>query len=306
MRKPSIFLSKNTLDNIWSNFSTRFKNQKAKDSYYCDINMCCDFLKKDFLEIQKLDAETYFLYLKSLIQKDEMKITTFIKKLRELSKFSSYIVENKKLYNVPAEFENFFEVYLLSLKEKEKIDYLPTLEEIDKVLYVASETNIMYYTIISIVFRTGIKPLEISELKFNDIFIDPNGTYIKVERNKSLRIVYIPDDLRDIIEKYIKTYYYNNKSERLFFNSRENALTSRYLERMMEELTQKADVEHFTLYDVRNLSASLMLAYGATTKQVSETLGITEAGILRYDEVLFDDDISKFANKLVKIKLELP
>lgn len=49
-----------------------------------------------------------------------------------------------------------------------------------------------------------------------------------------------------------------------------------------------------------------MFAYNATTEQVAKQMGVTETMIKRYKGKYYKENIVRNANKLTKVKVELP
>lgn len=302
MRQPSAYMKKETQEEIWSAFAERFKNKTSIDIYFGDINECMDICKKDFTDITQADANEYYHCLLKRVKEENLQMTTMKKKIKELHKFSDFIVKNRENYSVPAIFDNFFYRYAVEYFSDEELKKVAVLPDVDK-LFDATKDNLMLYTILAIVYRIGLKSTEICSLKEKDVIADPKGVYLIIRKEDKQKVKYVPEDVSVILDKYMGE---RESREYLFYNQWGKKLNTQYLHRKMRELSQKAGTINYSLQDIRNACGCMMFAYGATKEQVSEQLGITTMHIKRYDQIIYGHNLEQYANSLVHIKIELP
>jgi len=168
----------------------------------------------------------YILYLKE----EERASNTIEKYSRDIKAFANFLSceavtkeraitwkENLKkthtatsINSMIAAINNYFDFYELGIKIKplkiQKKAFLPaekelTKEEYEKLLYTAkSIENDRLYHVIQTICATGIR---VSELKFITVETVKSG-WMEVTNKGKTRIVFIPDDLRTELLKYIK------------------------------------------------------------------------------------------------------
>lgn len=79
-----------------------------------------------------------------------------------------------------------------------------------------------------------------------------------------------------------------------------------YISRLFKKYTQLAGIPNYSSESLRNSCAFTMFAYNATTEQVAKQMGVTETMIKRYKGKYYKENIVRNANKLTKVKVELP
>ncbi len=300
MREASKYASKKTIDEIWPEFSKRFRNAASHNVYFCDINEAMDYLKKDFIDFRQEDSDKYYDYLIKKTKAHLLKATTVKKKLNELHKFSEFIEEYKETFKVEEEFENFFKRYAVQYVADYETTELMPIQKIDAILQSARE-NLMDYLILSLAFRMTLKSTQIIELKKEDFIADPNGVYLIMPNKKEIK--YVPDDVVTILERYLNE---REEKEYLFYNKWGRKLNKQYLHRMLKKHTMQAGVSQCSMQDLRNTGAGVMFAYGVESQHVAKQMGITSIHIKRYDNVLYKYNLMKEANEVVQLKILPP
>lgn len=289
---------------IFEQFSRGFRTEKSKQVYLAEINMFCEHVKKDFMEIQKEDVSKYFHFCKERVLGEKMKRSTLIKKFSELSSFAKYVaLQKERVPEIPVTFVNDFDNYLAAYKEQKKV-IVPSVRDMD-LIFQAAQDNLMHYTILTLIYRLGIRPNCICSITNDNFFTDPtNNYYCKIiNKSNAFQVLVLPDDVRDIMIQYAKTR--DTQNQYFFYNRVGRPLNEKYLERMINAITKKANVRNWTLQDIRNASANLMFAYDATPSQVATELGITNYHIRRYKDVMHYNS-QDTVKDLVKIHIDPP
>lgn len=305
MREPSIYMSYITEKEIWPIFITHFKNKNvSQENYFGDINEFLDLCQKDFLQVREKDVDEYYNWLLLKIRQKQMKATTLQKKMKELHKFSDFIMKNKfqfkEQWKVPLTFDNFFYKYVAKFLSNEEAVKPVSIEDIDKMLEAAQD-DLMAYTILVLFCRVGLRSTEVCALKPEDIASAPDGVYLTLRKKKDTR--FIPPDVFLILEKYLAS---REENEYLFYNRSKRPLNTQYIHLMMRRIAIKADVPEYSAQDLRNVCAGIMYAYGVSPEQVAQQLGITQMHIRRYSNIIDKESIMKKANEMVKIKVLPP
>ena len=190
MREPSIYMSYITEKEIWPIFITHFKNKNvSQENYFGDINEFLDLCQKDFLKITEKDVDEYYNWLLLKIRQKQMKVTTLQKKMKELHKFSDFIMKNKfqfkEQWKVPLTFDNFFYKYVAKFLSNEEAVKPVSIEDIDKMLEAAQD-DLMAYTILVLFCRVGLRSTEVCALKPDDIASAPDGVYLTLRKKKDI------------------------------------------------------------------------------------------------------------------------
>lgn len=300
MREASVYASKITKEEIWPEFSKRFRNVASHNVYFCDINEAMDYLEKDFIDFRQKDTDKYYDYLIKKTKSQLLKATTVKKKLNELHKFSEFIVEYRDVFGVSKEFEDFFKRYAVQYVADYETTELMPIQKVDAILQSARE-DLMDYFILSLAFRMTLKSTQIIELKKEDFIADPNGVYLIMPNKKDIK--YVPEDIVVILEQYLGQ---REDKEYLFYNKWGRKLNKQYLHRMLRKHTKQAGVPDCSMQDLRNTGAGVMFAYGVEPQHVAKQMGITSIHIKRYDNVLYKYNLMKEANDVVQLKVLPP
>lgn len=300
MRAPSNYMSQLTKD-FWDKFALRFKNSNSPNVYFGDINQFMDIVEKDILDIRQNDADKYYNDLLRQVREGRLQANTMKKKIKELHKFSEFITEQHE-DKVPRGFQNFFYTYAVQYFKDEDLQQLPQLGDLEKLMEAAKD-NIMYYTILSIGHRMGLKSTQICSQKVSDIVVDPNGAYFIMDKSE---IRYVPDDVWTILTLYMEKYRTRPNVEYLFYNKRGAKLNTQYISAMMKELCQKAGIRPYSYTDIRNTCGAVLFAYDARADQVAQQLGIGMAHVRRYDNVVYRNNMHKEIAKLVHLQVKPP
>lgn len=301
--KKSPYLSEEMESIFWPAYSAKLKNDRARATYWSDINNFVTFIEKDFLDITAADVENYYLYH---TEKKSIKLATLQKKFRELSAFSDFVSNTIALHLGKDEsFENYFFDKLEELNRNVKMakGHIPTIREMDRLL-TAAKHDTMYYSIFSLIYRCAIRPSEAICLKYSDFLEQPDGRYLKIGKGKSNRIIPLPTDIISILDVYNKKR--SSHAEYYFYKSTLEQLTDHILERKIQDYAIKAGIPQVTMYGIRDASIALMCANGASENLVARDAGISERAVGRYKDLFPLYTLKESAIDLVQIRIEPP
>lgn len=285
---------------IWSDFTAHFKSNTTIGSYQSDIIEACNYLNKNFIQIDRLDVKALFTWLSCRVEQSELKPATMAKKFREYHSLAQFIYDNRENYYITASFEDYFYPYLTRVAKQEKFAKAIPIEEIDKLFHVA-QADIMVYMIFILLFRAGLSSTEIIEMKLKDIEQYADGVYVWIQNRKEA--CYLPEDVVAVLNDYLLQ---REAYEYLFYNRAGRPLNTMYISRMMKKYTTMAKIPAYSAETLRNSCGFTMYAYGAKDKHVAKQLGITQMQIKRYDDIRYKDNIQKQAQNLVKLRVEPP
>lgn len=295
----------NLMEKAWEEFTKKPRKPATLKYYRQTLEEFMDYTNASILAADDSHANRYYQHLLASMSSNKLKGTTAYKKFKVLNSFCEFLVLSDS-FSIDI---NPFKRYLLFLKEYDQTNISRTLSlsETDRLLS-ACEQNLFAFTIISLVYRTAMKPQDICQLKIHDFFSDPSGTYIQLHKNSRIHIVALTDDIIDLLNTYIQRYHLDlsESSQYFFLNRLSRPLNERYLERMMKFYCKKAGISTYTLHDVRSTCASVMYSYQVQEEDISRKMNIGIQGIRRYNKNIPQADLLKRADQLVKIQILPP
>ena len=287
------------------NFSIR----SIKTSYNSTlkfINFCYkEFGIKNIEELLPMHLKEYISYLQNL-QRSEVYINSIIKYLRGYFKYAvkeEYITDKQNITKK-----------ISWLREKNTL--IKTFNDIEvkrmtKVWDYKNFYNARNKAIIAILFETGIRNLELCNLRVNDV----RDTVIKVlgKGNKE-RYVPISPALKKVLIKYerIRSEYIRDKlitDDYYFLSYRSKKLTVESVERVVKETGKEAKVRkeiRCSPHTCRHYYCQFLLRQGMDSYTISRLLGHSNTNITRiYLQSLEDEkiiDMSMNVSPLMMLK----
>ncbi len=142
-----------------------------------------------------------------------------------------------------------------------------TPEERDKLIYAATKTGKRERAMFMLLFGTGVRLQEASDLKIADIFQDK----IRVRgKGQKVREIYLPPEVKEAIDEYMEER--ENTDREYLFTSRTHRMTYDYFRRRCELISLKAGVR-FHPHMARHTYATELLKQGVSIYYVSRLLG---------------------------------
>lgn len=156
-----------------------------------------------------------------------------------------------------------------------------TLDEFNKVSLKLREERIDIYTILNLLFYTGMRIGELLALTFEDIdyekrVIRVNKTLVRIngidvstapKTEASSRDIQITQNTIDMIKDYSKRIYEINNKMRIF------QINQTTIRRQMKIFAKKAGVKEIRVHDLRHSHASLLIHLGVNPLAISKRLG---------------------------------
>lgn len=259
-------------------------SEKTLKAYKIDIDQFCGFLKQchNSEPIQECDKTILKDFVRHLFEKD-YKAKTVIRKLATLKALYSYL-----------EFEEFilvnpFRKMRLKIKEPARLPKIIKITEIKKILKkmysMKTETNEMstysYNTlirdisIVEILFSTGMRVAEISDIKREDVDLK-NSTIRIVGKGDKERTVHIcSEQIRVVLKEYSLAFKsLIEASEYFFINRNGNKISEQSIRFMIKKYTKLANVNtHITPHMFRHSMATYLLEEGVDIRYIQNILG---------------------------------
>ncbi len=257
------------------------KNLSSKTirAYDIDINQFLEkFVNYKINQINKFDLKDYVenLFINSY------KIKTIKRKIAVLKAFFNYL-EFDEIVEV-----NPFRKLKLSLKEPKLLPKTLELSEIKRVLkYLYSlknsyfdKTSFSYKLLIrdivsiEILFSTGIRVSELSNLKKNEINIKQGIVKIFGKGSKE-RIIQICDkEVLNLLKEYSILFNLNsNPNNHFLLNRLNNNFSEQSIRAMIHKYEQKLGLRQITPHMFRHSFATLLLEEGVDVRYIQNMLG---------------------------------
>lgn len=246
--------------------------ERTKDEYTGYINLLCNYLNKDFLEISEKDAQKYFSYLNEQYRKEKLSRKTICVRLSCYNKVASCISEQDE------EYKNPFELIPRPKVDNNKINPLnvPSVEELDTLLALAKK-NYMLYTILCLASRVALSSENIVNLNTSKIVREKEKIVLicppKNDFQKE-RFIVLPSDVSKVLNTYIQSIEPDENGS-IFFNKHHKPLTVRNLDQYVSDLVKESGItKKYSLKDFRTRAILEIEDGGATEDVISEYIGL--------------------------------
>lgn len=211
---------------------------------------------------------------------------------RELNKIFNKAVEWKLIINNPCKD--------IKLPKIPKTNYMELLsnDDINKLINAINIQEPMYKAIYSIALYSGMRQSEILALHIQDIkgdsiivdkqygFVMENGKrkrdIVDTKTDNSMRIVYIPRFLTEIIKEYTSNLKIVSKEGIMFYNSNtKKPYTRKMVVENFDKMLETNDIPDIRFHDLRHLYATMALNSGASVVSVAKNMGDTIETVLK-------------------------
>lgn len=267
----------NNLDKTTKDFIKYLKNEKRYPnttilSYERDVDNYYGYIKLKNIDYKNISKEEIRDYLKYL---DDLKYSksTISRILSTLRHFYSYLV----IHNIVE--INQFKLIRNPKKEKKLPNFLQgdELQKIFDSIDIEKPLGLRNRLIVELLYASGIRVSELTDLTLDDIDINNKEIRITGKGNKE-RIVYFGDYAKKYLELYLETsrpiLLNNKKSNYLLINNQGDALSTRGVQMVIEDIVKEASLKHnISPHALRHTFATDLLNNGADLKSVQELLG---------------------------------
>ena len=223
----------------------------------------------NYLKLTKDDIREYLKYLDIL----KLKNSTISRILSSLRSFYSYLVIQNKIEINPFKL-------IRNPKKENKLPIFLSYEEFIEILDKIkedNELNIRNKLIIEMLYATGLRVSELTNIKLDDIN-ESNKSIRVMGKGQKMRIVYYGDYAQKVLNEYLN----NNRNELLkgktskylFINKNGDRLTYRGVEYLIDEISKYSSIKYkISPHVLRHTFATHLLQEGADLRSVQELLG---------------------------------
>ncbi len=278
-------------------------------SYKNDLDQFIDFIQKKNLESINFRDREIKEFISTFKNKGYER-STISRKISSLTHFFNFLLEEKKIKVNPL---SNFEIP----KQKKKLPIILSNEHIDKILDFTkknqSVAGIRLYTMIEILYATGIRISELVEMKLSSIYEDKNFLLISGKGNKE-RLVPISKATRETIDKYLTirdNFITNNNKSIWLFPSKQSSIghiTRQRFNQLLNQLTLNMNlgIKRISPHKLRHAFATHLLENGMDLRSLQQILGHSDISTTQiYTHVLKErlKEIIKNNHPLSKVDL---
>lgn len=279
--KKSDYFSEEFIE-LFTVYTNSIANERTAAETWGAVRVLCDYLKKDFLDIDEKDSTHFFDYMASRASQGTLKCTTINSRKSIYNRLCIFLNEN---YPELGFGNPFAQIRPLTYRAGIKPSKIPSLSEIDAVLE-ASKSEPMYYLILSLAFRAALTATNIISLRQDNIQKTDKGLCIHFT-GKHDQIIPLPNDITILLSDYMASMTYMDKEGHLFYNKYNNPLTLRNLDKAVEKYIARSGIEKkYTLQDLRSRAILDMLhatlEHEGDVKNVASYVGIRELRLNTY------------------------
>ncbi len=250
-------------------------------AYKCDITILKKYLKgthdTDLIHTNKEHIKKYFASLQT-----DNKPKTIKRKLISIRLFFKYLKEEKFIKTSPMQ-----NLTILTKREK-TLPRVITKTDLNKLMeFMHNKRNnsgkqsqkykifIRDLCIIELLFSTGMRVSEISNLKNDQISIDNEVIHLTGKGNKDRRIPICGDATINVINEYINIHYIETEPGIFFFKNRDgNRLSEQSIRNVTKKYMKKSFIStNITPHMFRHTVATMLLENGADIRFIQYFLG---------------------------------
>ncbi len=278
-------------------------------SYKIDLDQFINFAKKKNIKTKEFKDKDIKEFISTFKNKGYEK-STVSRKISSLTHFFNFLLDEKEIGINPL---RNFEIP----KQTKKLPIVLSNKHIDKILEFTrqdqSATGIRLYTMIEILYATGIRISELVEMKLSSIYEDKNFLLVSGKGNKE-RLVPISRNTRETLDKYltIRSHFISKKIKSIWlFPSKQSSvghITRQRFNQLLNELNLRADlgIKSISPHKLRHAFATHLLENGMDLRSLQQILGHADISTTQiYTHVLKErlKEIIKDNHPLSKVDL---
>lgn len=246
-------------------------SKKTVEAYQEDLKTYYRFLDEKKISYQNITNDEIRRFLKYLNSKKYSK-NTISRLLSTLRHYYNYLITQKIV------FKNPFKVIRNPKKDKRMPNFLQydELEKIINSIELTDEFNIRNRLIIELLYATGLRVSELSNLKIADFNFKTKEIRV-IGKGSKERIVFFGEYANEVLLLYLKEArpkLSKQSNEYLLLNKNGTKLSTRGIELVIEKVIKELSIKHhISPHTIRHTFATDLLNNGADLKSVQELLG---------------------------------
>ena len=239
---------------------------KTIREYSYDLQMFNSFnMNVPIDERSTTDLRRFFLHLK---REKKYSPRSLHRKICSLKSFYKFLKKESFISMNPAE-------NIESPKIPKSLPKTISVEDALQLLNAPDSDNSRDKLVLFLLYGTGIRVSELSNLNLNDIELDNRTMKVVGGKGNKDRLIPLPDVIIPLIQEYISHRKPKNGSTALILNRSGVRLTSRSIQRLVKKYKQKANLDNkkVTPHTLRHAFATHLLANAVDIRVIQELLG---------------------------------
>lgn len=237
-------------------------------------------------DITSHHIEEHLLYRKNVLNNSPV---TRLNALIAIQSMYKYLLRHHYVNHNPAD-----DVDRIKLPKRERV-YL-TAEEIHLVLNAIKNPHI--YAAAATLAYTGLRISELVSLKISDVDLEKQEIFVRCGKNKKDRVVPFSDDLKRILNGYVKNHR-SNKTDYFFATPRTGRICPSYINEKLHEAADEVGLQkNISAHILRHSAASLMVLNQAPISSVQKMLGHSDIKTTSLYLHVLNDDLHQAAELL--------
>jgi site-specific recombinase XerD len=167
--------------------------KRTMQCYVSSIRQLLDFYKKPYYEISSEEIRQWLICLGD----SGLKVGTIINKIKALRLFYNYCVEEDHINNNPVEGIPY-------PKGENKPPYYLTSEQLLQLRYLC-EGNLKKRAVIEVLYSTGIRASELTNMRIEDINWSERKITIPIGKGKKERMVFFTKECAEHLKVYLQS-----------------------------------------------------------------------------------------------------
>ena len=286
------------LEDFMEHCTLKELSKKTLNSYESTLQLFFKYMKEEYMinKIQEITYEGVDSYLKftkergkySYVSDDKtiktnypdarkdfgnaISDTTINNYIRNMKVFFNYCMERKYIKTNPMDNVKFLKTKRKMKDEITDIEFKTLIKAINTTIY----SEYRDYTIIQLIFDTGMRLTETLNLKIEDIDIEKRTILIPAEINKGKkdRYVFFSNTMSTMLTRWIQYKDRYAESEYIFPTKRGNIITASNFERNFRQYKERAGItKQISPHGLRNNFAKRFLLSGGDIFMLSKILG---------------------------------
>lgn len=251
--------NKKLLEKLKEDMEMRGFSHHTKDSYYRKAKEIANYFGKPMKQVTTKELREFLMkYLR-----EEKKVS------ERSSNYCNSVI--RFMYDVVLD-KPINQKQIPMYKKKRKLPKILSEEELN-VFFNACD-NYMYKTIFMLIYGTGLRISEATNLKIEDIDSKNMRIFVRNGKGERERYTVLPKESLEMLRKCYRMYQPKHKEGYMFLNREGNPLTPERLRVFFRKYRRKAKIsEDFIVHSLRHSFATKLVEEGVPLVQVKELLG---------------------------------
>lgn len=253
---------------------------------YCSYNNIVDLENATIIQLNKW-----------INSKNDMSNQYTNQMMASAKSFFGFLVSKRYISFNPAK-----ELKALSVPTKSKVGNLSEAKGIreylkDKYNDKPNFNNLRNMLMIDIMLSTGVRNSELRSIDIDTIDKETGQFTIK-QKGNTMKTCQLNDSTLELYNKYLKERVkINAKDNSLFISSYKSRISSKGLQKVVDNICKEMNIEHLTPHSMRHICGSSLISAGIPIEKVSKLLGHTNANTTyRWYMHVDEDDRKQIVN----------